>query len=120
LNLALFRPKTLLYASFLWLFGILPVLLMRKNYLKGTPVRLFHWQVVSIVLVPSRHASSPVKVLKSAILTKPHLRGGLYIYILSSLTFAMFYVLSFNAPQDGLRLFVKSKYVSCSDYQYKH
>lgn len=105
------KPQTLLYASFLWFSGVLPVLIARKVYLKGA-LRTDHGGIhrLDIESVPYVHTSSPKSVLAT---TMPTFRGGLYIYMATALAFTIFHILSTNATaQNGLRLFVKSKCVN--------
>lgn len=59
-----------------------------------------------------------MNVVKKAV---PNLRGGIYVYATCAVCFTLFHVLSSNTP-GGLRLFVKSKYVtpSLTDFLAQH
>lgn len=92
------KPTTLTYASALWLFGVLPAIVLRNRYLTVTPAA----------------ASSPSKMLYVA-LSKNSTAYALMTYIMSSLLLAAIHVAmayTYEPAAEGnprLTLFVKSK-----------
>ena len=97
-----------------WVVGVLPLLILRKSYLKRTfqfPCHLsqLNWNFA----VPVTHATSPSTTLRNAMSQHSNvLTTALICYTTSAVTFTFFHVISSpKTPNGGLHFFVKSKYV---------
>ncbi|VDB92406.1 unnamed protein product [Peniophora sp. CBMAI 1063] len=91
-----FRPGTILAASLIWIFNVLPILVLRKSDVSASPTP----------------ASSPAQILKTAY-AKPSVRSALLAHLTTCLSFVVIQlsISRFASFGDDLRLnvFVKSR-----------
>ena len=95
-----------------WVVGVLPLLILRKSYLKGTFENPLQYTPIDPgCAVPAIHATSPSTTIRSAMTQHSKiLTTTLICYTTSAVAFTFFHVLSSSQTPDGsLRFFVKSK-----------
>ncbi|KAI0277030.1 nucleoporin protein Ndc1-Nup [Russula aff. rugulosa BPL654] len=86
------HPGTLLMTTIVWVFGVLPLIVLRKSQLTAVPT-------------PS---SSPSQRVKAA-LSKPHTLRALSLYILTSILISTSHVVSGGIGGDHFGVFIKSR-----------
>ena len=97
-----------------WVVGVLPLLILRKSYLKGAfGLHYSLSQLIQDAVVPVIHATSPSTTIRNAMTQHSKiLTTALICYTTSAVAFTFFHVISSQQTSNGeFRFFVKSKFV---------